>query len=225
MLCALGHSPFQNEEHAFRCPWRVSLSIHGSYEKSIDIILYIAFFGSLSRPVRVVRDVLSRLKCSVNNDVHITVDPRLLSSDPYQERFSPWKAVACCHRKHTQQSHKIGDQLWTFVAALGGNTIAFSLVESYRSVSPGKNIFWRHNYPFFYGVKTLNFSTPISTTGASREEIRCSMHPGMKIPHLLRRGTWGRPEHRNTAKKINEHRITARKVDETPSPQELFLTI
>ena len=26
------------------------------------------------------------------------------------------------------------------------------------------------------------------------------------------RGTWGDPEHRNTAKKINEHRITARKV-------------
>ena len=35
----------------------------------------------------------------------------------------------------------------------------------------------------------------------------------------------GGPEHRNTAKKINEHRITARKVDETPSPQQLFLTI
>ena len=33
----------------------------------------------------------------------------------------------------------------------------------------------------------------------------------------------GFPEHRNSAKKINEHRITARKVDETPSPQQLFL--
>ena len=36
-------------------------------------------------------------------------------------------------------------------------------------------------------------------------------------------GGGGGPEHRNTAKKINEHRITARKVDETPSPQQLFL--
>ena len=35
------------------------------------------------------------------------------------------------------------------------------------------------------------------------------------------RGTWEDPEHRNTAKKINEHRITARKVDGTPSPQQL----
>ena len=33
----------------------------------------------------------------------------------------------------------------------------------------------------------------------------------------------GGPEHRNTAKKINEHRITARKVDGTPSPQQLLL--
>ena len=39
----------------------------------------------------------------------------------------------------------------------------------------------------------------------------------------LKRGTWGGPEHRNTAKKINEHRITARKVDGTPSPQQLPL--
>ena len=35
----------------------------------------------------------------------------------------------------------------------------------------------------------------------------------------------GGPEHRNTAKKINEQRITARKVDETPTPQQLFLAI
>ena len=44
--------------------------------------------------------------------------------------------------------------------------------------------------------------------------------------YFIRRGTWGEPEHRNTAKKkINEHRITARKIDETPSPQQLFLAI
>ena len=36
-------------------------------------------------------------------------------------------------------------------------------------------------------------------------------------------GDMGDPEHRNTAKKINEHRITAWKVDGTPSPQQLFL--
>lgn len=74
-----------------------------------------------------------------------------------------------------------------FVAALGGNTSAFSLVESYHSVSPDKNFFGgiTIKVPFFYGLKALNFSTSISTTAASREEIRCSMHPGMKIPHLL----------------------------------------
>ena len=39
------------------------------------------------------------------------------------------------------------------------------------------------------------------------------------------RGAWREPEHRNTAKKINDHSITARKIDETPSPQQLFLAI
>ena len=58
MLCALEHSPFQNVEHAFRCPWRVSLSIHGSYEKSIDIILYIALFGSHALRKKIIHCVL-----------------------------------------------------------------------------------------------------------------------------------------------------------------------
>ena len=30
-----------------------------------------------------------------------------------------------------------------------------------------------------------------------------------RVKKRLTRGTWGGPEHRNTAKKINEHRITA----------------
>ena len=61
---AIGLSRFENEEYSlcfallgiplFRtksthCPWRVSLPIHGSYEKSIYIILYIALFGSHAR--------------------------------------------------------------------------------------------------------------------------------------------------------------------------------
>ena len=78
--------------------------------------------------------------------------------------------------------------LWTFVAALGGNTSAFSLVGSYHSVSPDNDFFGgiTIKVPFFYGLKALNCSTSISTTAANREEIRCSMHAGMKIPHLLR---------------------------------------
>ena len=43
------------------------------------------------------------------------------------------------------------------------------------------------------------------------------------IEWRLKEGDMGSPEHRNTARKINEHRITARKVHETPSPQQLFL--
>ena len=43
------------------------------------------------------------------------------------------------------------------------------------------------------------------------------------ISHLDE-GDMGEPQHRNTAKKFNAHRITARKIDETPSPQQLFLT-
>ena len=56
-----------------------------------------------------------------------------------------------------------------------------------------------------------------------RTQSRKENEEGQMVKFILRlispaEGDMGRgPEHRNTAKKINEHRITARKLDETPS--------
>ena len=60
ILCfALRGNPLlQIEEHAFRCPWRVSLSMHGSYEKSIDITPYTALFGSHALRTKIIHCVL-----------------------------------------------------------------------------------------------------------------------------------------------------------------------
>ena len=67
----------------------VSPAIHGSYEfgriahhQYVNIYAVHQLYDSwiiVSRPgrtVRVVRVVLSRLKCSVTNDMHVTIDPR-----------------------------------------------------------------------------------------------------------------------------------------------------
>ena len=61
--------------------------------------------------------------------------------------------------------------------------------------------------------------------GINKSFKKDSITPWFLFLLVYKRGTWGEPEHRNTAKKINEHRITARKIDETPSPQQLFLAI
>ena len=64
----------------------VSPAIHGSYEfgriayhQYVNIYAVHQLYDSwtiVSRPVRPVRVVLSGLKCSVTNDMHVTIDPR-----------------------------------------------------------------------------------------------------------------------------------------------------